>query len=82
MSLVAPMIFRVQHTDASPLDDELRADVTLRLEQHRIHVRRWRHPASDCLKRGRAPDFAAIDRDGRVIRHVLRLEWPDAMAAI
>ena len=80
--LVAAMILGIEHANALTLHDQLRTDVALRLQQHRIHVGSRCDPAGHGLERGRAADLAAVDGDGRVVRHVLRLERPDAMAAV
>ena len=68
--------------DASPANDELRAGIGLRLEQHRVHVHGGRRAAREGLQRLRAADLAAIGGDRGVVRHVLRLERPHAQAAI
>ena len=64
-----------------PLNDHLRADLGLRLEQHRVHVHRRRDAARPRLQRLRAPDLAAVRRHRRIVAHVLRLERPHAQPA-
>ena len=63
------------------LHDDLRADLALGLQQHRIHVHAGRHPRGARLQRLGAADLAAVGRDGGIVRHVLRLEGPHAQAA-
>ena len=63
------------------LHDHLRADLALRLQQHRVHVDARRHAGRARLQRLRAADLAAVDRDRGVVRHVLRLERPHAQPA-
>ena len=41
-----------------------------------------RHPAGPCLRCLGAADFAAVRRDGGIVRHVLRLERADSQPAI
>ena len=64
-----------------PLYDDLRGSVGLGLEQHRVHVDRGGETRGPRLERLRAPDLAAARADGRVVRHVLRLERRDPKAA-
>jgi hypothetical protein len=63
------------------LHDHLAAAVTLRLEQHRVHVDARRGEAGARLQRLGAADLAAVGRDRGVGRHVLRLERPHAQPA-
>ena len=55
----------------------LRADVGLRLQQHRVHVHARLNLAGQCLQRLRPPDLATVGGHRRVVRHVLRLERPN-----
>ena len=72
---------RPRIADRLALDDDLRADFALGLEQHRVHVHAWARAAGARLKRLGAADLAAVIRHGGVVRHVLRLEWTDAEPA-
>ena len=63
------------------LNDDLRAGIGFGLQQHRIHIGVRFDAGGLCLQGLRAPDLAAINRHGRVVRHVLRLEWQHAKAA-
>ena len=63
------------------LHDHLRADLALRFEQHRVHMHRWLDIGRQSLERLGAADLAAFRRHGGVVRHVLRLERPDAESA-
>ena len=66
---------------ALALHDDLRAGVGLRLQQHRVHVHAGRHPRRPRLHGLGAADLAAVDRDGGIVRHVLRLERRNLQAA-
>ena len=68
--------------DGLALHHDLRANLALRLKQHRVQVHRHRAARRAGLERLRPADLAAILGDGRVIRHVLRLERRDAVAGI
>jgi hypothetical protein len=63
--------------DGAAVCDDLRADVALRLQQHRIHVDARGDAAGARLQRLGAADLAAVGRHGGVVRHVLRLERAD-----
>ncbi len=67
--------------DDAALHHDLRADLALRLQQHRVHVHGRRNATCARLKRLRAADLAAVRRDRRIVRHVLRLERPHDEAA-
>ncbi len=67
--------------DDLALDDDLRADFALRLEQHRVHVHARGNSACARLQRLGAADLAAVVRHRGVVRHVLRLERADAKPA-
>ena len=67
--------------DDLALDDDLRADFALGLEQNRVHVHARRNPACARLQRLGAADLAAVVRHRSVVRHVLRLERADAKPA-
>ena len=54
--------------------DDLRRPITLRLEQHRVHVDGDLHARGGRLHRLRATDFTTGGSYRGVIRHVLRLE--------
>ena len=56
------------------LHHELRADLALRLEQHRVHMHGGRDARGARLQRLGAADLAAVLRHRCVVRHVLRLE--------
>ncbi len=56
------------------LHHELRADLALRLEQHRVHMHARADARRARLERLGAADLAALLRHRRVVRHVLRLE--------
>ena len=64
------------------LHHNLRPDLTLRLQQNGVHMDAWRDPGGASLESLRPSDLAAIGGDGRVVRHVLRLERPDFEAAL
>ncbi len=61
--------------EAFPLNDDLRTPVGFRLQQYRVHVNARCHHGGARLQRLRTPDLAALHRR-RIVRHVLRLEWP------
>ncbi len=63
------------------LHHDLRADVALRLQQHRVHVHGRRHAGGAGLQRLGAADLAAVGGHGGIVRHVLRLERAHAEAA-
>ena len=67
--------------DHAALHYDLRPDLALRLQEHGVHVNAGSDTCGACLKRLRPPDLAAICGDGRVVRHVLRLERPHLEAA-
>lgn len=64
------------------LNDDLAAVFGLRLEQHRVHVHRGRHPRSERLQPLRPADLTAVVSDSGIVRHVLRLEGTDRKAVI
>ena len=76
------VVARVKRRPALPPHDHLRAGVGLRLEQHRVHVHRWRNAGSARLQHLRAADLPAVSRDAGIVRHVLRLERRDLQAAV
>ena len=57
--------------------DDLRAYLALRLEKDGVHIDARCNACSPCLKRLGPTDLTAICGDGRVVRHVLRLEGQD-----
>ncbi len=63
------------------MDNDLRADFRLWLEQDRVHVTADRHAACAGLQRLGAADFSAIMGHGGIVRHVLRFERPHSLAA-
>ena len=65
---------RLRGADDAALHHDLRADLALRLQQHRVHVDARRHARGARLQRLRAADLAAVRRHRGVVRHVLRLE--------
>ena len=68
---------RLRRADDAALHHNLRADLALGLQQHRIHVDAGGNAGRARLQRLGAADLAAIRRDGGIVRHVLRLEGPD-----
>ena len=63
------------------LHHDLRADLALRLQQHRIHVHARRRARRARLQRLSAADLAAVGRHRGIVRHVLRLERADLYPA-
>ena len=63
------------------VDDDLRADVGLRLEQHRVHVGAGGHQAGLGLQRLGAADLAPVLGHRGIVRHVLGLERAHREAA-
>ena len=63
------------------VDDDLRALVGVRLQQHRVEIGMRLQAGSQRLQRLRAADLAAVDGDGRIQGHVLRLERRNTDAA-
>ena len=59
------------------LHHDLRADIALGLQQHRVHVDAERNAGGTRLQRLGAADLAAVGGDRGVVRHVLRLERAD-----
>ncbi len=76
------VVARLHGGDHPPLHHHLGADLALRLQQHRVHVDRGRHPGGPGLQRLRAADLAAVRGDGGVVRHVLRLERAHPQAPV
>jgi hypothetical protein len=74
------IVARRRRADDAALHDDLRANVTLRFQQHRIHVDARGDAAGARLQGLGAADLAAVRRHGGVVRHVLRLERPHAHA--
>ena len=72
--LLVEIVLRPQRAPALALHDDLRTAVGLRLQQHRIHVYARSHSRRARLHRLGAADLAALHRNGRIVRHVLRLE--------
>ena len=72
--LVGVVIQRLHIAQHLAANNDLRAHVGLRLEQHRVHVTVWLHPAGQCLQRSRSADLAPIHGHRTVQCHVLRLE--------
>ena len=70
------VLARLGGADDLALHHDLRADLALGLQQHRVHVHAERHPRGARLQRLRAADFAAICGNGGIVRHILRLERP------
>jgi len=79
--LVFVVIAGIQVSVRLALDDHLRMPVGRGLEQDRIEVDMGRHARRQRLQRLGAADFAAIDGDGRIERHVLRFKGRDAQPA-
>ena len=74
--LEGDIVARLESAAHSALDHQLRPDLGLRLQEHRVHVHRRRHAAGARLQRLGAADLAAIRRHGGIVAHVLRLERP------
>ena len=68
--------------DDAALDDHLRPDFALGLQQNGVHVNARLHAGRPRLQRLRASDLAAVSGDGGIVRHVLRLERPHPKATI
>ena len=79
--LLVQIVLCAQRAPAFALHDDLRAGIGLRLQQHRVHVHARRHPRRPRLHGLGAADLAALDRDGGIVRHVLRLERRHLQAA-
>jgi len=75
------VVARTDGGQAPPLHDHLGADIGLGLQEHRVHVRRRRPAGGERLQRLGPADFPAFLGDGRIVRHVLRLERGDPEAA-
>ena len=60
-------------------EDDVRAKVAPRLEEHRIHGRFGRHASGQRLQPLRPPYLRAIGTDHGVVRHVLSLEGRNSM---
>ena len=73
---------RLGGADHAALHHDLRADLALRLQQHRVHVHGRRHARRAGLQRLGAADLAAVRGHGGVVRHVLRLERPHASGRV
>ena len=71
--LIFPRIGGAAHPAAY---DNLGANIGLRFQQNRIHMHAGHGTGGQSLQMLRPSDLATIARDGRVIRHVLRLEGP------
>ncbi len=67
------VLARLGIADDPPLHHDLRADLALGLQQHRVHVHAERHPRERVLCRACAPaNLAAICGNGGIIRTYLR----------
>ncbi len=75
------VVARLGGAEDPPLYHDLRANLRLRFQQHRVHVGRRRHAASASLQRLRSTDLAAIGGHCGIVRHVLRLERSNAQPA-
>jgi hypothetical protein len=71
------VVARVDEAGHLAAQYHLAGPVAARLEQHRIEPHAGLKPAGRRLQRLRPPDLAAVERDGRVVGHVLRLERRD-----
>ena len=76
-SLIFP---RTGVADPFAVDHHLGADIGLRLQQYRIQIDHRIDSGGPRLQRLGPADLTAIDRDGGVVRHVLRLERPHLQA--
>ena len=74
LGLEPGIVASVAGCEDAALDDDLGADLGLRLEQDGVHVDRWRYAAGARLQRLGPADLAAVRRHRRVVAHVLRLE--------
>jgi len=72
---------RIDVGDRPSVDDDLRAPVARRLEQHRIHVPRRIDAGGERLQRLSTADLAPVGGHCAVEGHVLRLERRDPYAA-
>ena len=72
---------RPRVADHVALDDNLRPDFALRLQEHRVHVHARRNSGRARLQSLSPADLAAVVGHGGVVRHVLRLERADAKPA-
>lgn len=78
--LVGVIGARIEIAARVAVDDDLRAVIAVRLEQHRVQISMRGDAGRDRLQRLGAADLAAIDRHRAVERHVLRLEGCHARA--
>ncbi len=76
------VIPRARLADDAALRHHLRAAAAMRLQKHGVHVDGRRDATGFRLHRLGAADLAAVRRDRRVVRHILRLEWPDGEPAL
>jgi hypothetical protein len=79
--LAAEIVRGAQRTGAAAAHDDLCAGVALRFQQHGVHVNARCDAGGTSLQRLSAADFAAIDRNRCVVRHVLRFEWHHTQSA-
>ena len=80
-ALVLVIGARVHGADGMAVNDDLRADIGVGFEQHRVHVAVGRKAAGPRLHRLSTADLTAIHGDRAIERHVLRFERRDACAA-
>src|SRR6266851_9097358 len=74
LGAISLMLSRL-HVKARPsTDHDLASRLTLRLQQHGIHVDVWLQATRLCLHRLRTADLTASRADRGIVRHVLRLE--------
>ena len=76
----ADVLARLQRAARLPAQDDERAAVGRRLEQHGVVQRARLDPSGDRLQVLRAPDLRAVGADHRVVAHVLGLERRDPHA--
>ena len=81
LGLQSLILARLGVADDLALHHDLRADIALGLQQHRVHVHAERHARGARLQRLGAADLAAVGGDRGVVRHVLRLERAHTKAA-
>ncbi len=72
--LVSAIFTGTHAAETLSLDNDLRAGLAFRLQQHRVHVDACRGAAGQRLHGLGPADLAAIQRHGGVVRHILRLE--------
>ena len=80
--LVSEVLTCAHRAEHMTVDDHLRTRVVCRFQQNRVHSSLGRHASSFGLHNLSASHLGAFCRDGRVERHVLRLERRHAIAVL